>query len=137
MGAAPNPEDFGLFLAREVRMIQPKMERNSHWPEVEVFQVQHHLCLLEEGKCTLCHLDRKLRLCVLEKYPTRLISAHLHLCNRTYYSFSGLGFFYLLAICLVTFLNSVDDAAISYTTLILKNLKTLRSLYQFNLMYSP
>lgn len=53
VGAAPNPKDFGLFLAREVRMIQPKMERNSHWREVEVFQVQRHLCLLEEGKYTL------------------------------------------------------------------------------------
>lgn len=83
VGAAPNPKDFGLFLAQEVRMIQPKMERNSHWREVEVFQVQHHLCLLEEGEYTLCNFKRKLHLCILEKYPTQLISAHLHLCNHS------------------------------------------------------
>lgn len=50
VGAAPNPKDFGLLLAQEVRMIQPKMERNSHLHEVEVFQVQHPLCLLEKGE---------------------------------------------------------------------------------------
>lgn len=50
VGVAPNPKDFGLLLAQEVRMIQPKMERNSHLHEVEVFQVQHPLCLQEKGE---------------------------------------------------------------------------------------
>lgn len=47
---APNPKDFGLFLAQVVRMIQPKMEASSQWREYEVSQAQHLLCLLDEGK---------------------------------------------------------------------------------------
>lgn len=47
---APNPKDFGLFLAQVVWMIQPKMEMSSRWQEFEVSQVQHLLCLQDEGK---------------------------------------------------------------------------------------
>lgn len=50
---APNPKDFGLFLAQVVRTIRPKMETSSHWREVEVSQVQHPLCLPDEGKYSL------------------------------------------------------------------------------------
>lgn len=98
VGAAPNPKDFGLFLAREVRMIQPKMERNSRWREVEVFQVQHHLCLLEEGECALCSFTTSVRVGKISNYLT---SAHLHLCNH---STSGHCFLCLLAFCSVRFL---------------------------------
>lgn len=50
---APNPKDFGLFLAQVVWMIQPKMETSSHWQEFEVSQVQHLLCLPDEALCSL------------------------------------------------------------------------------------
>lgn len=48
--AAPNPKDFGLFLAQEVLMMQPKMEMSSHLREPEVSREQHPLCLPGEGK---------------------------------------------------------------------------------------
>lgn len=47
---APNPKDFGLFLAQEVLTMQPKMEMSSHLREPEVFREQHPLCLPGEGK---------------------------------------------------------------------------------------
>lgn len=47
---APNPKDFGLFLAQEVLMMQPKMEMSSHLREPEVSREQHPLCLPGEGK---------------------------------------------------------------------------------------
>lgn len=51
--AAPNPKDFGLFLAQEVLMMQPKMEMSSHLREPEVSREQHPLCLPGEARCSL------------------------------------------------------------------------------------
>lgn len=51
--AAPNPKDFGLFLAQVVQTIRPKMEVSSHWQGVEVSQVQHPLCLPGGGKLNI------------------------------------------------------------------------------------
>lgn len=118
VGAAPNPKDFGLFLAQEVRMIQPKMERNSRWREVEVFQVQHHLCLLEEGEYALCSFTTSVRAGKISNYLT---SAHLHLCNHSNLLVLQWTLLPLLASLLFSQIsNYVDTAAISYTPLVLK-----------------
>lgn len=118
VGAAPNPKDFGLLLAQEVRMIQPKTERNSHLQEVEVFQVQHPLFLLEKGEYSLCNLPD------LWKISNNLDIhwAFIFICAtiQTCYSYSGPC---LLPFCSVTFVIMLT--ALPFHTLLLYWFKTL------------
>lgn len=69
MVAAPNPKDFGLFLAQEVPMMQPKMEMSSHLQEPEVSQEQHPLCLPGEGKYCLFKVS-----CTVDALSVLLVS---------------------------------------------------------------